>query len=97
MPNELTIPAVKPIATPGEIPGSGKADVPHPPTAPPAPPLAHTNPSLRLDPALGLVVIEFRDDAGLVTHSIPSQRQIDAYRMHEQTPPNPAAPPGEGS
>jgi hypothetical protein len=42
-----------------------------------APPVV--NPSLHLDPALGLVVLEFRDEAGQVTGSIPSQRQIEAY------------------
>lgn len=41
------------------------------------------NPSLRLDHGLGMVVIEFRDPGGQVTRSIPSQRQIDAYRSHQ--------------
>ena len=35
-----------------------------------------TNPSLRLDPALGLVVIQFRNDVGTVTTSIPSEHQL---------------------
>ena len=47
----------------------------------------YTNPAFRLDPALGLVVIEFHDDAGKLTRSIPNQRQIEAYRMHDKTPP----------
>lgn len=47
----------------------------------------YTNPALRLDPALGLVVIEFHDDAGELTRSIPNQRQIEAYRMHDKTLP----------
>ncbi len=47
-------------------------------TATPAP--GHPNPSLRLDPALGLVVIEFRDESGDVSRSIPSVRQLEAYR-----------------
>ncbi len=47
--------------------------------APPRLPII--NPNLRLDPALGLVVIEFRDDAsGAITTSIPSQRQLEAYQ-----------------
>lgn len=41
---------------------------------------AHPNPTLRLDSALGLVVIEFRDESGAVTHSIPSAHQLEAYR-----------------
>jgi hypothetical protein len=93
MPNELTIPAVQAAAASAESPAGTKAAA----SAPAGPPPTHflTNPSLRLDPALGLVVIEFRNDSGAVTHSIPSQRQIDAYRLHEQTPPGPDGPPPE--
>ena len=39
------------------------------------------NPSVHLDLALNLVVLEFRDDAGNVTSSIPSARQLQAYRL----------------
>jgi hypothetical protein len=38
------------------------------------------NPTLRLDPALGLVVIEFVSKSGAVTSSIPSQRELTAYQ-----------------
>jgi hypothetical protein len=38
------------------------------------------NPTLALDPALGLVVIEFLSKSGAVTTSIPSQRELLAYR-----------------
>ena len=57
--------------------------------APRAPPAAHPthipdpalpNPSLRLDPALGLVVIEFRNERGGVAASFPTERQLAAYR-----------------
>jgi hypothetical protein len=44
-----------------------------------------TNPTLRLDAALGLVVIEFRNRTGAITTSIPSQRQIEAYQRWAQT------------
>ncbi|HEY0908803.1 MAG TPA: hypothetical protein VGD75_01060 [Bradyrhizobium sp.] len=44
-------------------------------------------PTLRLDPALGLVVIEFVSDAGAVTSSFPTQRQLDAYRAGTAHPP----------
>jgi hypothetical protein len=43
------------------------------------------NPTLRLDAALGLVVIEFRNDSGAVTTSIPSERQIAAYQKWDVT------------
>jgi hypothetical protein len=54
------------------------------------------NPSLRLDPALGLVVLEFRSDTGAVTKSIPSQRQLQAYQKWDATHfgPTPAGAPG---
>jgi len=51
------------------------------------------NPTLQLNAALGLVVIEFRNDAGTVTNSIPSQQQLDAYRLWQTagigSPPDP--------
>jgi hypothetical protein len=37
------------------------------------------NPSLRLDPALGLVVLEFRDAHGR-RETLPTERELAAYR-----------------
>jgi hypothetical protein len=48
-------------------------------TPPPAAP-ATPNPRLRLDGSLGMVVIEFRDAVGDVSNTIPTPRQIAAYR-----------------
>lgn len=90
MPHELTIPAVQPAAA-----TNTRAHTPAPADAPAPPMRTFANPSLRLDAGLGLVVIEFRNDAGAVTRSIPSQQQIDAYRTHEQTPPGPGGPTPE--
>jgi hypothetical protein len=45
------------------------------------------NPTLRLDPALGLVVIEFVSKSGAITSSIPSQRQLTAYQDGTANPP----------
>lgn len=42
-------------------------------TAPP-------NPALRMDPELGLVILEFRDRRGEVAATIPTSRELDAYR-----------------
>lgn len=83
MPNELTVTAVSGIASAGESHTEIKTK-PFPQPAVSGQP--YVNPSLHLDPALGLVVIEFRDEAGEVTASIPSQRQIDAYRQHAHPP-----------
>jgi len=41
------------------------------------------NPSLRIENGLGLVVMEFYDEAGAVTSSIPTARQLDAYRYSD--------------
>ncbi|MCX8135331.1 MAG: hypothetical protein N3D18_15380 [Roseococcus sp.] len=43
--------------------------------APPPP-----NPTLRIEPALGMVVLEVRDAAGEVVRSVPSERELEAYR-----------------
>jgi hypothetical protein len=42
------------------------------------------NPNLRLDPALGLVVLEFRDAGGAVEATIPTRRELEAYRSAGQ-------------
>lgn len=59
---------------------------PMPAARPPTPPTAAEgpsmvpNPTLRLDHALSVVVIEFRDWAGQVSWTIPSERELAAYR-----------------
>ena len=82
MPNDLTI---RPIATAAPEPESGAA-VSRAQAAPELLVSADTlpNPTLRLDPTLGLVVIEFHNSAGGLTQSIPGQRQLDAYRTARQ-------------
>jgi len=83
MPSDLSVRAVSPVTGPSENATEPRSEtfIPAANASPPqtGPPII--NPTLRLDPALGLVVIEFRDERGNVTASIPSQRQIDAYRM----------------
>jgi len=39
------------------------------------------NPSEHVDPALNLVVLQFFDAQGDLEQSIPSQKQLDAYRQ----------------
>jgi hypothetical protein len=43
--------------------------------APPPP-----NPALRIEPALGVVVLEMREAGGRVVRSVPSERELEAYR-----------------
>lgn len=38
------------------------------------------NPSIRIDPALGIAVIEVRDSTGKVTMSVPTERELEAYQ-----------------
>jgi hypothetical protein len=94
MPNELTIQAIAAVPNAGDSHAEARTD-PFPLTqgaAAMAQP--YVNPNLHLDPALGLVVIEFRDESGRLTSTIPSQRQIEAYRAHAQAPPGTAPPQG---
>jgi hypothetical protein len=93
MPNELTIQPIGPV--PGSADTSNEPKAEHFPVPQETQPTTHqpyANPSLRLDAALGLVVIEFRNDAGSVTSSIPSERQLQAYRMHQEQPPGDNVP-----
>lgn len=39
------------------------------------------NPALRLDPASGVVVIEFRDGQGEIRESLPTEAQLRRYRV----------------
>lgn len=95
MPNELAIKSVAAVTGASENPAEPQAEAFIPPAHAPPPPSASPmpNPQLRLDAALGLVVIEFRDEAGTITTSIPSQRQLNAYRMWEQNRLNPSGLP----
>jgi hypothetical protein len=54
------------------------------------------NPSLRLDPALGLVVLEFRDRTGR-TATLPTERELAAYRTARGRPDPTPPPPKAGA
>jgi hypothetical protein len=47
---------------------------------PPSPEVGPANPRLRVDRELGVLVVEFRDMTGEVTMSMPSPRELEAYR-----------------
>lgn len=76
--------AASPVAAPRAAVAPAAAE---PEKAPPVP-----NPRLRLDPLLSLVVIEFRDSGGEISQSIPSARELAAYR--DQRNADPGAMPG---
>ena len=88
-PTASSITASEPVAPLPSSQSRERAEAPKPAGAPQSANLA--NPSLLLEPSLGLVVIQFRDAAGAVTLSIPSARQIAAYLHPGSAPPDPDA------
>ena len=66
---------------------AAESHAPGPPAAPSTPSQAaplQPSPKLTIDPALSLVVLEFRDDSGAVVNTIPSARQLAAYHNGQQ-------------
>jgi hypothetical protein len=93
MPNDISISTVAAMPV-GSAPVTLQSTpAVEPAQAPPAPPVV--NPTLRLDAALGLVVIEFRNESGAITSSIPSERQLHEYQRWQATRfgPMPAGKP----
>lgn len=85
-------PTESPRVSPRSEARAGESSAPPPPQAPATP-----NPRLRLDGSLGVVVIEFRDQVGDVANTIPSARQLQAYRAAVFTDaPMPAGLPVPG-
>jgi len=87
-----SLPAGSEATAEAKAQGSSHASFPSPTVEQPSTMPALANPSLRLDPALGLVVLEFHSDSGAVTTSIPSELQLEAYQRWTQT--GIGAPPG---
>jgi hypothetical protein len=93
MPNDISLPAITAVRAGGASAAEQRLPAADPAQATPSPPVV--NPSLRLDAGLGLVVIEFRNESGEITTSIPSQRQLQEYQRWAQTKLGPA-PDGSG-
>jgi hypothetical protein len=88
MPSDLTVRAVAAVAQPlAAEPAAAQPGMPGTQAA--ARPLP--NPTMRLDEQLGIVVLEFHNASGAVTSSIPTERQLDAYRASLRTEGNPPA------
>ncbi|WP_176849423.1 hypothetical protein [Belnapia rosea] len=95
---------IPPIASRGPDSSSARlADGPQAAVEGPVP-SAWPNPSMRIDPSLGIVVMEFRDRSGSVAATLPTERELAAYRSaaHQSRPepvravpaaPTPDAPP----
>ena len=99
MPTDLSVQAVGPVLGASENPAQPKPETFTPPAqAPPqAPTVVIANPTLRFDVASGLVVIEYRDPSGDVTTSIPTLRQLEAYRQWSRPLPGQTAVPATTS
>jgi hypothetical protein len=92
MSNQLAIQAGLPVHGSGDSTAPPRSTTPiHTPEAT-KPVALFVNPSYRFDPTVGLVVIEFHNSQGTLSNSIPSQRQLQAYRTHLETPPGEQAP-----
>ena len=53
------------------------------------------NPRLRIEPALGMVVVEFLDTAGKIRQSAPTEAALEAYRRAQRFgEPQMEKPPG---
>jgi hypothetical protein len=83
MPNDWTIAGVGPPAAGAPVADRAQAK-PEARVAPAGSASALPNPTLRLDASLGIVVIEFRNNAGEVANSIPTQQQLEIYRLSSQ-------------
>lgn len=83
MTHDITVTSVSGGNKPASVPKATSDSSPPVRAGPASSPII--NPTLRLNAALGLVVIEFRNDAGVITTSIPSQRQMEAYQRWAQT------------
>lgn len=91
MPPEISVGPVLPVAAVAADPRpAAKQDQP---ATTLSPPMMYPNPSMHIDPELGMVVIEYHGADGKVTGSLPTARQLDAYRMTMQVPPDSTATP----
>ncbi len=76
--------ALPPIASRGMEPIRVQPAAEAPAAGPGPAPTARPNPSMRIDPSLGIVVMEFRDRSGAVAATLPTQRELDAYRSAQR-------------
>lgn len=79
--NQLSFPQLQPKDGLRSSSGSIGAERPSGAAPPaPSPEVGPPNPRMRIDRDLGMVVIEFRDSVGRVSMSLPTTRELEAYR-----------------
>jgi hypothetical protein len=85
MPGDFTIrlsagaPPIEPAA-PASTPDNAPDNTRNTPVGSALASVVPVNATLALDPEVGVVVIEFRNEVGTVVSSIPSAQQLTAYR-----------------
>jgi len=97
MPGDLTIRPLSPL--PPAQPAPSKAPVvPTPPVGAALAAVVPQVPSIALNAEKGVVVIDFRNEAGTIVNSIPTARQLAAYAASQPpTPVTPAPASGEAT
>jgi hypothetical protein len=87
--------AIPPIASRGTDPHYVRPAADVPAAGPDPQPTVQPNPSMRIDPSLGIVVMEFRDRSGAIAATLPTQRELDAYRSAQRrgSPEHPGPEP----
>lgn len=92
MPSDLTIRPLSslPPAQPSPLQNTKLPPAEVPPVGAALAAMVPQIPSIALNAEKGLVVIDFRNDAGTIVNSIPSAQQLAAYAASQ--PPLPVAP-----
>jgi len=95
MPHDLAVSASSPTVSTAELISrteTAETATPHTPVAEKATSsnsgTLFANPTVQLNADLGIVVIQFRNEQGVVTSQIPSQLQLDAYMTGSAKLPN---------
>jgi len=98
MPGDLAVPLTPPSRPSGStanVDGARGGQLAGPivsPTTSAGAAALYVNPVSRLDPALGIVVLDFYNGQGVETSSIPTQKQLESYRLHgDPAPPDPTS------
>ncbi len=74
-----SVQGTEPVAASGDRAGAASATLPPPADSPVTQTPLRPNPSFRIDAALGIVVMQFSNEAGQVSSTIPTAQQLAAY------------------
>lgn len=88
MPSDLTIHSAASAAAAAQPEPPGTKNLP---VGAALTPVIPVTPTLTVNPETGIVVIDFRNEAGEIVSSIPTAQQLSAYREGTSSPPTPIA------